>query len=261
MQTTGVTAIDYRITDEILDPIGMSEDLSTEELVRLPAGALSFQAPKESPEVSELPALKNGYVTFGSFNNLCKVNGDVIAAWAEVLQAAPGSKMLIVGPEGSSVAAGLRSHGIGRERFEMLKFQAMQDYLALHHRVDLVLDTFPYNGGTVNFISAWMGVPCVTLAGRNTISRHGARVLTMVGLPELIATDAAEYVRKAADAAGDLERLGEWRKGMRARLEARASDGAAFTRELEGAYREMWRRWCGERAGVNAGAEERLCAV
>ena len=259
MQTTGMTAIDYRITDEILDPVGTSEHLSTEELVRLPAGALSFRMPKDSPPVNDLPALKDGHVTFASFNNLAKVTSEVIATWAEVMRAVPGSRLVIVAPGENSLAAAFESHGIAASRIEIVKRLPMREYLALHHRADLVLDTFPYNGGTVNFIAAWMGVPFVTMAGTNTISRHGARALATVGLSELIAKDCAEYVLKAVDAVRDLQRLAGWRRSLRPRLEACANDGSSFTRQLEQAYRGMWRRWCEEQALVDVEAEEALC--
>jgi protein O-GlcNAc transferase len=244
MQTTGISAMDYRITDETLDPVGLSDQFSTEKLIRLPAGAAPFRPPADCPPVNALPALTNGYVTFASFNNLSKVTPEVLAAWAQVLHTVPGSKLLVVGREGNSVAATMESHGIGAGRLEVLKRQPMKDYLALHHRVDFVLDAFPYNGGTTNLIAAWMGLPYVTLVGNDTVSRVGEGILKAAGLPQLAATDIAQYVSIAADAVSDLQRLAEWRAAIRPRLEAWAGDGSAFTLQLEDSFRQIWRTWC-----------------
>jgi len=261
MQTTGVPGMDYRITSEILDPKGRTEHLNTEELVRLPAGAAPFQAPAECPEVNELPALKNGYVTFASFNNPSKVTPGVIAAWAGVLHAVPGAKMLIVGRDGDQLGGAIEGHGIAPERLEFLKLLPIREFLALHHRVDFALDTFPYNGGVTSFVSAWMGVPFVTISGEDAVSRVGESVLTAAAMRELVAKDTAEYVRKAVDAAGDVQRLAEWRKALRPRLTEWGNGGATFTAQLEQAYREMWQRWCEKQAPVQALAEGTLCAV
>jgi len=261
MQTTGVTGMDYRITSEILDPTGTSEHLNTEELVRLPAGAAPFRPPADCPEVNELPAAKNGCVTFASFNNPSKVTPEVIAAWAAVLHAVPGAKMLIVGRDGDELGGALEAHGIAPERLEFLKLLPINEFLALHHRVDFALDTFPYNGGVTSFVSTWMGVPFVTVSGNDAISRVGKSVLTAAGVPQLVAKDAAEYVRKAVDAVGNLQRLAEWRKALRPHLEQWGNDGATFTAQLEQAYRDMWQRWCEEQNPVHAPVEEPLCAA
>ena len=247
MQTTGLSAIDYRITDDALDPAGTSEQLSSETLVRLSAGA--FMAGRECPPVNELPALANGYVTFASFNSPVKINEEVIATWADVLRAVPGSRLLITCPYGDCIANALQAQGIARERLETVNWQSREKFLALHHRVDFLLDPFPYNGGTISLIAAWMGVPIITLAGHGTISRYGGRVLKIVGLPGLIANDRTEYVSKAADAVSDLQRLAQWRASMRAKLEAWAGDGSQFTGELGAAFREMWQCWCAKETG------------
>ena len=206
--------------------------------MRLSAGA--FLAGRECPPVNELPALANGYVTFATFNNAGKANEEVLAAWADVLRAVSGSRLLIACSNGKRIADALQEYGIARERLEIVNWQSIKAFLALHHRVDFLLDTFPYNGGTISLIAAWMGVPIVALAGHNTISRYGERVLKIIGLPELIAKDRAKYVSKAADAVGDLMRLAAWRASTRAAMEAWAGDGSKFTRELEGAFRNMW---------------------
>jgi predicted O-linked N-acetylglucosamine transferase (SPINDLY family) len=259
MQTTGVPGVDYRITSEVLDPTGTSEHLNTEELVRLPAGAAPFLAHAECPEVNELPALKNGCVTFASFNNPSKVTAEVIATWAAVLHAAPGARMLIVGRDGDQLGGAIEAHGIAPERLEFLKLLPIKEFLALHHRVDIALDTFPYNGGVTSFVSAWMGVPFVTISGDDAVSRVGESVLRVAGLPELVAADTAEYVRKAVNAAGDLQRLAGWRKAMRPHLEEWGNGGATFTAQLEQAYRDMWQCWCESQRPVPA--VEEVCCV
>jgi predicted O-linked N-acetylglucosamine transferase (SPINDLY family) len=261
MQTTGVPGIDYRITSEILDPSGTSEHLNTEELIRLPAGAAPFRPPADCPEVNDLPAAKNGFVTFASFNNPSKVTPEAIAAWAAVLRAVPTAKMLIFGRDGVELGRALGAHGIAPERLEFMKLLPTAEFLALHHRVDFALDTFPYNGGVTSFILTWMGVPFVTLAGNDPVSRVGQSVLTAAGLPQLVARDTAEYVSKAVDAVSELQRLAQWRKALRPNLQQWGDDGVTFTAQLEQAYRDMWQRWCEKQAPVHAPAEESCCAA
>jgi predicted O-linked N-acetylglucosamine transferase (SPINDLY family) len=165
-----------------------------------------------------------------------------------------------VGRDGDQLGGAIEAHGIAPERLEFLKLLPIKEFLALHHRVDMALDTFPYNGGVTSFVSAWMGVPFVTISGNDAVSRVGESVLRVAGLPELVAADTAEYVRKAVDAAGDLQRLAGWRKAMRPRLEKWGNGGATFTAQLEQAYRDMWQRWCESQEPVPAAAEEACCA-
>lgn len=262
MQTTGLRAMDYRITDEAMDPPGVSETLNTEELVRLELGASTFRPPADCPPVNGLPAAANGFVTFASFNNLAKVGPDVLAIWARVLAAVPGSKLLVVGRSGNPVRRVLESHGIAPERIELIERQPVADYLKLHHRVDFLLDTFPYTGGTTNILAAWMGVPFVTLQGAGSAERSGAVLLTSLGLPELIAHSPEEYVEKAVAAAADLEFLARCRAGLRGRLDPVLGDGSAFTRCLEKAFRGMWQRWCARQVpAVQPCRPEPACAV
>jgi predicted O-linked N-acetylglucosamine transferase (SPINDLY family) len=213
----------------------------------LPAGAAAFRPPAECPPVNELPALKNGFVTFGSFNNLAKVTPEVLITWAELLRAVPTARLLVVGRTGNTVQATLAAHGIAPERVEILGRQPMNEYLALHHRVDVLLDTFPYNGGTTALIAAWMGVPFVTVASDSTTGRTGGNLLRPLGLGNLIASNPADYVQRATVAASDLPRLAQWRAGLRGKLAPLLGDGDAFTHQLQHAFREMWRKWCASR--------------
>lgn len=244
MQTTGLTAMDYRITDDTLDPAGATERLNTEKLIRLAAGAAPFLPPRDCPEVNELPALKNGHITFASFNNLAKVTPEVIGTWAKLLRALPDSKLVVVGRGGNPVAGMLESHGIDKKRLTILDRKPLPEYLALHHEVDFVLDAFPYNGGTTNLIAAWMGVPFVTVEGTTTISRVGSGILQAAGLRELAASSPEDYVSKALHAVRDLEQLAGWRRTLRSRLTPWLGDGSVFTRQLEQAFRTMWKHWC-----------------
>lgn len=245
MQTTGLSAMDYRITDERLDPTGVTDAFSSEKLVRLVSGAATLQPPADCPEVGDLPALGNGFVTFASFNNLAKVTPAVLAAWARILHAVPNSRLVAVGRAGNSVVRTLGEHGIAAERIEMLERQPLRDYLALHQRVDFFLDTFPYCGGSTTLFAVWMGVPFVTLAGDSPTSRAGAGLLGGIGLgDELIAESEAEYVEKAVNAVSNLPKLAAWRADLRPRLAPLLGHSAGYVQELESQFRAMWREWC-----------------
>ena len=249
MQTTGLSAMDYRITDEHLDPTGVTDRFNTEKLIRLPAGAAAFQAPIDSPEVNQLPALSNGYVTFASFNNLAKVSPEAVAAWAEILRRQAGAKLLLVGRAGNSLQVDFEKHGIAADRLEFSERLPMHEFLTLHHRVDVLLDTFPYNGGTTSLLALWMGVPIVTLSGEGTASRTGAGILQGVGLKHLVATNVAEYVNNAVAQTSDLLALAELRQSLRAKLIPSLENPGIFTSQLEAAFRDMWRKWCAKSGG------------
>lgn len=247
MQTTGLSTMDYRITDERLDPTGVTDAFSTEKLVRLLAGAATLEPPADCPEIGGLPALTNGHITFASFNNLAKVTPDVLSTWAKVMHAVPGSRLVAVGRAGSPVVRTLSELGIAEDRIEMLERQPLRDYLALHQRVDFFLDTFPYCGGTTTLLAMWMGIPFVTLAGETPTSRAGAGLLNGVGLGnELIAESEMEYVVKAVNAVSNLPQLAEWRATLRPRLAPLLDSGAGYVRELEFHFRAMWRDWCAQ---------------
>jgi protein O-GlcNAc transferase len=251
MQTTGLATMDYRITDEAIDPVGTSEQWNTEKLVRLQTGAATFRPPADCPPVNELPALTNGYVTFGSFNNLAKVTPDVIRTWARILHCVPTARLLLVAHAGASIAEDFYEHGIGADRLEIVHRLPMQEYLALHHKVDLLLDTFPYNGGTTSLLALWMGVPFVTLSCDSTVGRVGGGMLPAVGLPELVTSEPDQYLRSAVNAVSHLPQLSERRRSLRERMGPMLGDGRAHTSELERAYRNMWLQWC-ETKGAGA---------
>jgi predicted O-linked N-acetylglucosamine transferase (SPINDLY family) len=251
MHTTGLSAMDYRITDVTLDPPGTSEDFSTEELIRLPAGAATFRPPAGCPAVNELPALTNGHITFGAFNNPAKVTPEAIEAWADILHAVGNARLIVVGRGGNTVKPLLEARGIDGGRIETIDRQPLLSYLALHHRCDLLLDSFPYNGGTTGLLAIWMGVPFITVDGTHTTGRAGGALLRPLGLSRLAAANGADYVLKAVDAASDPHRLAEWRRTLRGQLEPLLGGGDAYTQQLEGAFRDIWRKWCAQQIPTN----------
>ena len=251
--TTGLSTMDYRITDGYADPEGMTEHLHTERLMRLPESFSCFQAPEACPEVGDLPLLGMGHVTFGSFNNYAKISAEAMAVWARILQAVPGSKLKLLLSSLEDDALRQAAHaefstlGIEPDRVELLGVVASHAaHLERYNGIDIGLDPFPYNGTTTNCDALWMGVPVVTLAGKSHVGRVGVSQLSNLGLSELVARNEEEYVEIAAGLAGDVARLRGLRSGLRERMLGSAlMDAERFTRNLESAYREMWHVWCG----------------
>ncbi len=246
--TTGLAAMDYRITHADLDPVGETEQFFTEELARLPI-ATPFRPPPDSPDVGALPAVKAGYVTFASFNNLAKITPDAMALWARILKSVKSSRLIIMnvaqGEAESHVRQTFTNNGIADARLILRQRIPFAEFLELHNSVDICLDTFPYNGGTTTRLGLWMGIPYITLAGAARRSRVGARLLSHVGHPDLIATTPKEYVRRAIEVAKDIPGLRELRAGLRERMaRSPVTDGERLTRSLETAYRKMWARYC-----------------
>ena len=248
--TTGLAAMDYRLTDPYLDPPGEHDDWYSERSIRLPDTFWCYDPLTAQPEPGPLPALGNGYVTFGSLNNFCKVTTAVLAQWARVLSAVPRSRLLLLSQPGSHrqrVLEGMAAGGIAPERIEFAPFRPRLEYLALYRRVDLGLDTFPYNGHTTSLDAFWMGVPVVSRLGDTVVGRAGWSQLCNLGLPELAGATDDAFVTLAVGLAGDLPRLAGLRAGLRARMEASPlMDAARFTRNLEAAYRDIWQRWCAQ---------------
>jgi protein O-GlcNAc transferase len=247
--TTGLSAMDYRISDALADPPGMTEMLHTETLLRLPSVYMVFTPPADSPPVNALPAAESGRVTFGSFNALSKITPQVVALWSRILNAVPGSRLLMATvPEGRTRArltAQFAAAGVGAERLEWHDRLPQAAFLALHHRADIALDPFPFCGTTTTCQSLWMGLPVVTLSGRTHVARVGTSLLTNAGMPELVAADENEYANIATRLAGDIAKLRELREGLRTKLlHSTLMDAARFTLELEAAYRMIWVDWC-----------------
>jgi predicted O-linked N-acetylglucosamine transferase (SPINDLY family)/predicted SAM-dependent methyltransferase len=246
--TTGLRAMDYRLTDALTDPPGAAERFHTEKLVRLPGGFLCYRPPEDAPQAVRPPCLDSGRVTFGSFNNLSKVTDDMIALWARLLEEVPGSRLLMkaygLSAESARRDFGARfaARGIGADRLRLLPPErAHRDHLARYNDIDVALDTFPYNGTTTTCEALWMGVPVVSLAGNSHVSRVGLSLLERVGLADLVAAGPDEYVAKAAALARDARRLSGLREGLRQRLRSSPLlDAQRLTRELESAYLGMW---------------------
>jgi protein O-GlcNAc transferase len=249
LNTTGLSAMDYRITDHLACPDAGFDALHSERLARLPHSQWCYQPPAECPAVVPSPAVASGTVTFACFANLAKIGPHVIELWSELLQRVPGSRLLLVRRGLTSLSedylARFRAHGIAEERILLEEAKPFREYLELHGRADIVLDTFPYAGGTTTCHALWMGVPVVSFAGRSIPSRSGASLLTAAGLGHLAAESTGEYLEIAQSLARDLPALAALRAGMRARLQTSPlMDGETFTRDLEQAYRSMWRAWC-----------------
>ena len=250
--TTGLTAIDYRLTDVWADPPGTSDKLHTESLVRLPHGFLCFQPLQGSPPVSELPMRESGNITFGSFNNSAKVNDEVIRLWSRILHSLPGSRLILKSPQLSDewlkkwYLHAFKRQGIESHRMEIHgRTITSHDHLSLYQKVDLALDPFPYNGTTTTCEALWMGVPVVVKEGDNHAGRVGVSLLTNVGLTEFIARTNEDYVRICVELAQNQERLSKLRVGMRERLqESPLLDSDSFATDIENAYRGMWESYC-----------------
>ena len=246
---TGVRSIDYRICDAYTDPVGRCEQWSVERSARMPHCQWCLPLGDNLPPINDLPMLRNGHVTFGSFNNPSKVNERVIEVWAELLRAMPAARLLMVGvPVGQATERMLRlfgSCGIGSERIDVRPRRPGDLYFLAFRDVDLALDPFPYNGGTTSLDSLAMGVPFVTLEGDRPAGRGGVSILMNLGLPEFIAAAPAQYIAVARQLTESPDRLRALRWEMRERLSrSPLCDIVGYTRDLEELYRGMWRRWC-----------------
>lgn len=245
--TTGLSRMDYYIGNPYLTPPGLMDAQFSEKIVRIPATTV-FDPVVSEPAVGPLPALSAGRFTFGSFNRIVKSGDEVLALWGEVLRAVPGSRFLLGGMRDARLAADVRARfareGIAEDRLVLRPRAAIGEYLAFHHEVDLLLDSFPYAGATTTCFGLWMGVPTVTLAGNTVPARVGVSLLCHAGLPEFIAETRAEYVRIAAGWAERIGALAELRQGMRGRVAAGLQSAERVTDGLEAALLAMWRRHC-----------------
>ncbi len=249
--TTGMSVIDYRLTDAYADPVGKSESACVETLVRLPVTNWCYAPGDRTPDVSTAPSLAVGYVTFGSFNNNSKVTECTLRLWARVLAAVPNSRLFLKSRGASCasfrerVVSIMSAAGVSGERLLCTGQVPLDEHLQKYGQVDIALDTFPYHGTTTTCEALWMGVPAVTLAGDTHVSRVGVSLLTNVGLGDLIADNADRYVEIAAALAADEARRIDLRGTMRARMrKSPLTDAGRFARDVESAYRKMWETWC-----------------
>ncbi len=260
INTTGLTRVDYRITDAIADPPGMSERLHTETLVRLPHSQWCFRPSEAAKRVPVLRDATLGPFTFGVLNQFAKVSPSSIALWVAVLRAAPATRLRVVNvPRGSAtdlLTQRLVAAGIDRGRFDLLERVPFAEYFFQYALTDACLDTTPYSGGTTTCDSLFFGVPVLTLAGIRPISRSSASLLTTAGSPEFVAHSPEEFVAIARRLAAGRT----WSSAARAELRARMiasplMDEQGFTHDLEALYRQVWRDWCAATASSRATPE------
>ena len=253
--TTGMRAMDYLIVDAQLAPPEEAAPF-VEEPLRLPGGYLTYQWPSYAPAVAPAPCLRQGHITFGCFNALSKVGFHVVESWAEILRRTPGARLVMknftFADQGSRelYREQFERNGIASDRVDLLGPSGHAELLGSYAGVDIALDPFPYNGGTTTCEALAMGVPVISVRGDRFVSRVGATILHHAGLGALIAQNETEYIEKAVGLAAQPERVAEMRAGMRARLASSTlCDSVGFTRNLENAYRQIWRRWCALQKG------------
>jgi predicted O-linked N-acetylglucosamine transferase (SPINDLY family) len=247
--TTGMTVMDYRLTDANADPVGSGDLLATEKLARLPDCFLCYSPPADSPS----PQRAAWEITFGSFNNIAKISPVTVRLWSEILRKTPGSRLMIKNMSLSeaqirnALLTRFAGHGVAPERLELLgPLTGSADHLTVYNQIDVALDTFPYHGTATTCESLWMGVPVVTLGGNIHASRVGPSLLHAAGLADWIAGTPEDYVSLAVARA--VENSMESRADLRRKLLASPlTDGPRFARAVEAAYRKMWQDWLGNR--------------
>lgn len=260
-ETSGLSTMDYRITDALLEPPGGNRLADpTEQAWLLPHCWTCYEPPAGHPDITPPPSLTGRGVTFGSLNNTCKINDQVLRAWARILEAVPGSRLRLLAKQGShrrSIAEKLADLGVAPERVTFFDYLPLTPELsqgALLNRyaeIDVALDTFPYTGMTTTLDALWMGVPVVSLVGERNLGRAGLSLLTNVGMAELAVPDVDAYVAQAVALTHDPDRLSRLRQELRPRMQASPLlDAEGFTRRLEQALRDMWVAWCGRQTKV-----------
>lgn len=245
--TTGLQSMAYYLCDRYWMPQGGLDWQFTEKPAYLPAAAI-FQPAAQSPAIQALPALTNGYITFGSFNRPNKLNASVLALWSMLLHSTPEARLLLGGippDRQETLRQNFAREGIAPSRLAFSPRLDLLDYLALHHQVDICLDTYPYSGGTTTNHAAWMGVPTLTLAGETPASRSAAAEMNQLNLQGFIAASIEDFVSKGQYWREHVQELALIRRGMRERFEASARGRPElFAASLEAALRTMWQRWC-----------------
>jgi predicted O-linked N-acetylglucosamine transferase (SPINDLY family) len=244
--------MDYRIVDIVTDPGDQPESLCSEKLIRMPGVFSVYQPPPGLPAVGSSPFRKNGFITFGSFNNLPKITAAVLNAWAAILTALPESRILIKSRmlqyqnPARRLLRDLLERGVTEDRIDLVGYSRDKTmHLGFYKQVDICLDTFPYNGTTTTCDSLIMGVPVITLEGEDHRSRVGASQLRALGLDVLLASNENEYVENAVSLALDPERLQSLRANLREKMKSSPlMDAVTFTKELEENYQKAWTEWC-----------------
>ena len=242
---TGLETIAYRLTDRFLEPEGQASPGVSGRPIRLADSFWCFDEPENSPEITALPASSRGRVVFGCLHRFSKINERVLGRWSRVLKGVPEARLRMLCPTDHArtwVREQFAQFGVPSERLEFTPMQTRDRYMDTYRPLDIILDTFPYNGHMTTCDALWMGVPVISLAGEMPVSRGGLSLLSNVGLPELVAFSEEEYVRLAVELACDLPRLAALRAGLRERLRASPlMDAPRFARSVEAALRAMWR--------------------
>ncbi len=249
--TTGMQAMDYRITDALADPIGVTDRWHTETLVRLKHGFLCYRPNDFAPAVAPLPALSKGYITFGSFNSFVKMSPACIALWSRILQQVPDSRLrlkykyLTQDEVRRSILDQFSSHGIDVGRIELIDhIDRVEEHLGAYGDIDIALDTFPYNGTTTTCEALWMGVPVIALVGQSHVSRVGLSLLAHAGMPQLAAANEDEYVALAVALANQRQDLADIRAKLRPMMAGSdLTNGPLLVRSIEQAYRALWQHY------------------
>ncbi|MCH4562966.1 tetratricopeptide repeat protein [Halomonas sp. EGI 63088] len=250
INTTGLSCIDYLLGDSIEAPDGI-DSLYTESLIRLPDDYICYHVPEDAPPGNSLPALRNGYITFGCLNNPAKLSPPMLAEWAVLLHEIPGSKLLLRGVQFESkryrnkVFGTLAEHGISSDRLILEGPAQHREFMATYQRIDIALDTWPYSGGLTTCEALMMGVPVVTRVGPTFAGRHSATHLVNAGLPELVTDSWEDFRRRAKELASDLPSLAVIRASLRTILmDSPICDGPRFANHLTTALRAIWQRHC-----------------
>jgi predicted O-linked N-acetylglucosamine transferase (SPINDLY family) len=248
--TTGLGAMDYRISDPRLDPAGF-EGFYRERTLRMPDSFWCYDPLCTEPAVNPLPALERGYLTFGCLNNPCKLSESTLRLWGQVMHAMPRARLTLLAPSGrhgARLSQRLAAHGIAAERVNFVPYRSREVYLRAYHDIDIGLDTIPYNGHTTSLDSLWMGVPTLSRVGETCVGRGGLSQLFQLELDALAAATDAEFILAAEALGRDLPRLAALRQSLRPRLtRSPLMDAARFTGHLETLYRGVWREYCGSK--------------
>ena len=254
LNTTGLTRIQYRISDPHCDPPGLTDRYHTERLFRLPHSQWCYR-PFAGVDCEREAAFEhNGHVTFGSFNQTVKITPTVRKLWGDILTQVPDARLLVVGVVDErareDLYRDLENAGVDRSRVTMLPYVPIEEYYRSFGRVDIALDTMPFSGGTTTCDAVWMGTPVVTAPGVRSWSRSAASILTTLGLQDWIAESPEDYVRRAVQFGRNPSTIAGLRRTLRSRmLESPLMDKRVFARDMEAAYRQMWQTWCSQTGG------------
>ena len=244
--TTGLSAMDAFLADAALAPPG-AEALFSERLIRLSRIPLAYAPPDTMAEAGPLPAVANGFVTFGYFGRTGRLNDTVIASWSRILREVPRARLTLNSAPfrepafGDLIATRFAAHGVDRDRLELIATVPQSATWAAYGGIDIALDPFPHNAGTTTIEALWQGVPVVSLAGRPSVGRFGAMILHAVGMDNWVSDDIDGYVACAVTAATNLDKLTQVRAALRQRVaDSPLCDAAGLARQVEAAYRALY---------------------